>query len=191
MPAGRPRKSTAAKRLAGTDRPDRRKKPDLSERLQKPPPHRLSKYAKVAWKRVAAAAYSLGTLRSTDLEALALLAETMGTEQTLREQIEREGMTVVTAAGNPKTHPAIAALQSTRAQMDKLLGHFGLTPIARGRLDVTPQRLGGRMPPLMGLDRPTLLAGGEPEKTLKQFLAEKKARNGPEHPQTLREFLDE
>ncbi|OMG74906.1 phage terminase small subunit P27 family [Burkholderia ubonensis] len=134
-----PRKSNAAKALAGTLRADRLKGV-ASDQLDEapPPPDGMSSRAAAEWKRVAPLVVSLGLLTASDLRALELLAETLATEAQLRETLDREGLTIATGSGGSKAHPALRALSDARAQATRLLDAFGLSPRGRQSIDAPP-----------------------------------------------------
>ena len=169
MPAGRPRKPVEEKLLSGTFRKDREPPPDLSAPLEKlpPAPVRLSRPAQAAWKRIGAAAIQIGSLRRSDLEGLELVAAALGTAAEAEEIIRREGMVITSPTGTSKPNPAVAILQASRAQADRMLQRFGLSPVSRARVGAKrpPQ-----LPPMRGRFEPTIIDG---------------------RPMTLREFLEE
>lgn len=134
-----PRKSNARKYVSGTARNDRAAQLP-GEALDKcpPPPTHLSPRGKVEWKRLAPAIHAIGTLRTVDLFALELLAETLATASDAAAVIRAEGMTSKTADGNAKGHPATKILETARAQASRLMIEFGLTPRSRGSVDAAP-----------------------------------------------------
>jgi P27 family predicted phage terminase small subunit len=141
MPA---RLASKVKQARGTRRPDREVKITALDRLlvPPPPPEYLSTRAKAEWVRLALVCVEIGVLTLADLRALELLAEGLAMEGQLRETLAREGLTVPSgSAGNVKTHPGLRALESTRAQVLKLMGDFGLNPRARLGVDMAPQAL--------------------------------------------------
>jgi P27 family predicted phage terminase small subunit len=138
MPAHR--KATSIKRLAGTERKPRRPNANAAGRLQEPPspPRGLSKYARLMWKSLAADAVAAGVLNASDMHAFALLVETLETAHLAAAAVKVEGFVVPTSDGGQKKHPAVAVLETARAQAKTLLAEFGLTPRARGAIDATP-----------------------------------------------------
>jgi len=135
-----PRKSNLYKLIGGTTREDRRPKRDFAARLSRAPlpPARLSDRAAAEWRQLAPAVVALGTLTQADLRAFELLAVTLGTEMEAREVLQHEGMTVPTADGGRKPHPAVRVAETARAQAARLLADFGLTPRGRQSVDVAP-----------------------------------------------------
>lgn len=84
------------------------------------------------------AAVGIGTLTQADLRAFELLAVTLAAEAEAREVIQREGLTVLTADGGRKPHPAVRIAETARAQAARLLSGFGLCPKGRQSLDPPP-----------------------------------------------------
>jgi P27 family predicted phage terminase small subunit len=169
----RPRKSVEEKLLKGTFRKDRESPPDLSAPLEKlpPAPARLSKPAQAAWKRIGAAAIQIGSLRRSDLEGLELVAAALGTAAEAEEIIRREGMVIASPTGTSKPNPAVAILQASRAQVDRMLQRFGLSPVSRARVGA---KRPAQLPPMSSFSRPTLVSpvfddDGRPM-TLREFL---------------------
>lgn len=133
--------SKAAKQARGTHRPDRDVTPSALDRLRDPPPapDTLSERACVEWAWLSRQTCELGVLTTSDLRALALLSESLAMEAELREILHKEGL-VIDGANSTKGHPALRALESTRAQAMKLLDAFGLTPRSRLSVDMAPTR---------------------------------------------------
>jgi len=136
------RKSTHTKLVTGTLRADRQPRADVAARLTIPPkpPAQLGPRAAGEWRRVARAAAGIGTLTTADLRALELLAQTLATEGEAQQVLTAEGLTVATADGGRKAHPALKAMEVARAQAARLLAEFGLSPKARQGVDVLPPR---------------------------------------------------
>jgi P27 family predicted phage terminase small subunit len=105
-----------------------------------PPPPHLDGDAAQEWRRVAAAAVALGSLRACDLPALALLAETLGLARAAQRALLAEGFAIATAAGNPKGNPAARVLAEARQHAAQMLKDFGLTPSSRGQVGGWPSR---------------------------------------------------
>jgi P27 family predicted phage terminase small subunit len=75
-----------------------------------------------------------------DLRGFELLCVTLASETEAREMLQREGLTVPTADGGRKPHPAVRVAETARAQAARLLDAFGLTPQGRQSIDVAPLR---------------------------------------------------
>ena len=130
----------------GTSRPDRDRVRELTslDRLESapPPPPYLSDEARPEWILLAEIAVQMGTLTMTDLRSMALLCEQLALETQLRQTLRREGLLVNAVGNGQKAHPAIRALESTRAQAMKLMDSFGLNPKARLGVDMRPVNAG-------------------------------------------------
>ena len=109
-------------------------------KMAPPPPGHLDEDAAQEWRRVAAAAVALGSLRACDLPALALLAETLGLARAAQRALLAEGFVTATAAGNPKGNPAARVLAEARQHAAQMLKDFGLTPSSRGQVEGWPSR---------------------------------------------------
>ena len=105
-----------------------------------PPPGHLDGDAAQEWRRGAATAVALGSLRACDLPALALLAETLGLAWAAQRALLAEGFAIATAAGNPKGNPAARVLAEARQHAAQMLKDFGLTPSSRGQVEGWPSR---------------------------------------------------
>ena len=95
-----------------------------------PAPKTLSPRAAALWRRLLPICVELRTIRRSDLVAFELLVVALATEQDAREALNRDGMTVATAAGGIKSHPCLKVAERARAQALGLLAQFGLTPVA-------------------------------------------------------------
>jgi P27 family predicted phage terminase small subunit len=134
------RKSAFRKALAGTTRRDRQPRKEISARLRTAPrpPKGLAAPVATEWKRLAPAVIGLGTLTGSDLHAFEMLAATLATVRLAEQTIAAEGLTVATADGGRKPHPAVRVMEAARGQAARLFTEFGLTPKARQSLDIRP-----------------------------------------------------
>src|SRR4051812_1263430 len=100
------RLSPNVKNLRGTARNDRLPMRTALDRLRTAPaaPAHLSERARVEWKGLARVCVELGVLTNSDLRALELLCECLGTEAELRETLKAEGLTIAGAGQNSKAH---------------------------------------------------------------------------------------
>jgi P27 family predicted phage terminase small subunit len=168
---GRPRKSAAAKALAGTARPDRAIKPPAAgdPLAVLTPPKALSREAKAEWRELAPRVQRLGLLTTTTVQSFKLLCQTLGTVRQMEAVLALDGMTELNSKGVRRTRPEVHILQNARAQARALLESWGLSPRSRQNVDVTPR---GQIPPLTGFT-PTLVKDGEPrQQTLREILAD-------------------
>ncbi len=134
------RLSTARKAAAGTLRPSRLRDTPAAERLQATPrpPAGLDPTAAAEWKALAPLLVSSGVLTAADLRTLRLLCETLADVAALAATIKAEGLTIESATGARKAHPALNALGTSRALAHRMLSDFGLSPRSRGGVDAAP-----------------------------------------------------
>ena len=90
-----------------------------------PPPAGLDPAAAETWRELAAGYVQTGTLTASDLPLLRLAAEALADERAARRVIEAEGLTIATAAGGRKSHPALKVRQAARATAMRLLLALG------------------------------------------------------------------
>lgn len=128
-------RSTFAKSLSATLRPDRAKRlrsDDYLMELPTPPPG-LSVPAVAAWHRIGALAIEARTITRFDLELLSLTARTAASCDELEAQLITDGL-LLHSSGIVKSHPACAALDRSRGLLFRLLEALGLSPVGRGKL---------------------------------------------------------
>jgi P27 family predicted phage terminase small subunit len=142
--AGRRRKPTSAKVLAGTFRKDR-----ANPGEPKPPrghvtaPDWLKGEARWAWEQLAGQLGDAGTrvLSQQDRHALGLLCDAYHEYRVARRQVEHDGMMVVrlTKAGMVRVkHPLIQVYQDAWRRVRLMLVEFGLTPASRSKTSSRP-----------------------------------------------------
>jgi P27 family predicted phage terminase small subunit len=132
------RKTDADKKVAGTFRPDRAKRPPVIQGMSAIPaaPEHLTTLARNEWAGLAPVLAALRTVAPADLRALEMLCETLGTAQQAQAVIATGGLTIGSVrSGKIRPHPAVKILESSRAQAVRLLIEFGLTPRARGHVE--------------------------------------------------------
>lgn len=105
------------------------------QRVPNPPAWLKSRVAKVEWRKVAAILIERKHLTEADLGTLAAYADALGQLAASSEQIERDGMVIMTEKG-PRKHPAISIQQNARNQVRQLAAELGLTPVSRSRPSV-------------------------------------------------------
>lgn len=138
MPAGRPRKPTALKALEGTLRPDRMNRGEACPaRTRRPPapPARLEGRAAEIWRRLAAELHRLGVLTVLDHQTLADYCVLSAQIETAEK--EAAATPVIDGAHGGKVRsPWVILLEHAIALRNRLGTELGLTPAARGRIDV-------------------------------------------------------
>jgi P27 family predicted phage terminase small subunit len=146
------RKPDATKKLSGSYRKDRAKRPPKIRGMSSipPPPEYLTTLARSEWLRLAPQLAALRTVAPADLRGLEMLCETLATGQQAQAVIATAGLTIGSAkSGKIRAHPAIKIMETARAQATRLLIEFGLTPRARGHVepaaDTTPDNAFARI----------------------------------------------
>ena len=127
------------KKLTGTYRRDRapakEAEPDAAVNLRTP--KGLSKHAAAFWRRYAADLAALGLVTGPDLPAFTLMAASYGICLDALELIARDGLTREDELGIERRHPAIQILRDASLAYRQWATEFGMTPLARGRIDVS------------------------------------------------------
>lgn len=134
MPA---RKPTRLKEISGTARKDRLK---ANEPKPAPattdPPDWLQGRALAEWNRVAPELLRLQLLTMVDLPALAGYCSAYARAVDAEAVIAAEGPVLETPQGFKQARPEVSIARSAWEHVRKFASEFGLTPVARGRLDV-------------------------------------------------------
>lgn len=136
----RPRKPSALKLIAGTDRADRRNgnepEPLLLNDLE-PPPH-LSERSAAVWRELAPTLRRNQVLTEMDALALELLCDSVADYRQAR--LERDGsLTTVSAKGSQMLDQLLVAQQACAKRCEVLMSKFGMDPASRSRVMVNPQ----------------------------------------------------
>jgi P27 family predicted phage terminase small subunit len=119
-----------------TGNPSGRPLPDhepLTQPGEPPMPHDLSKAAKRVWREMVPILHELGTLTTSDGDALAAYCETKVTWRMAQDSIEQDGIVIESSQGRKK-NPAVTVADSSLKQMRSLLGEFGMTPASRTKI---------------------------------------------------------
>ena len=136
MPA---RKPSQLKKLTGTYRADRapgkEAEPEAAASLRTP--KGLSKHAAAFWRRYAADLAALGLVTGPDLPALQLMAMTWGIALDAAELVSRDGLTRLDENQVERKHPALQIFRDSALAYRQWATEFGMTPLARGRIDVS------------------------------------------------------
>lgn len=143
MPAGRPRKPTAQKRLAGTLRKCRTNPREPAPVAGLPsPPSWLSPRAATTFREHAAQLDRMGVLSLGDGMALALLALRLDEVERTSAAIEDLGAiqhaTSAEGAVIARRRPEVAMRSSAMRHAQSLLAEFGLTPASHSRVSAAP-----------------------------------------------------
>ena len=103
------------------------------------PPKHLAAATRRWWSEV------IGTyeLESHHIRLLTAAAEAWDTMQAARRIVQKEGLTYVSKAGEPKRHPAVGIEQDSRIAFARLLRELALD-VSTPADDSRPPQIGGR-----------------------------------------------
>jgi P27 family predicted phage terminase small subunit len=99
-------------------------------------PDHLDEEAKKEWKRLCKLLLKVGVLTEADGMALACLCQTWSTLRKAQARLNETGMLFKTPSGYVQQSPLVGIVGTCIDTMTKLSQEFGLTPAARGRLQV-------------------------------------------------------
>lgn len=137
MPAGRPPKPAALKRLDGN--PGKRpiaNEPEPTKGAPKPPPA-LRGEALAEWGRIVPELDALGLLAKVDRGYLVAYCEAWSSFDAAREVVAELGPLVEGRDGNLVKNPAAQIMKDSADMMLKFGSRFGLSPVDRARLSVS------------------------------------------------------
>ena len=103
-------------------------------------PEWLPEDAKAEWRRVAPELSRLGLLAKIDGSALAAYCEAFSRWKQAVEMMAEDGIVFVTAAGYTAQHPAVGIANKAKVDMLRFGREFGLTPSARGRMNLPGEK---------------------------------------------------
>jgi P27 family predicted phage terminase small subunit len=147
---------TAVKEQRGTIRPVRVNKDEPKPTAVRttptaPPAIKADPKALKHWKKISRNLTSMKVLTVPDLEALALLCESLSQWETAVEAIQREGHVITTPNGFPAPSPWIGIRNQASDRAMKYLIQFGLTPSARTRVASVPEAAADPVKAILGL----------------------------------------
>lgn len=136
----RPRKPSALKLIAGTDRADRRNgnepEPLLLNDLE-PPPH-LSERSAAVWRELAPTLRRNQVLTEMDALALELLCDSVADYRLARAE-RGDSLTTYSSKGSQMLDQLLVAQQACAKRCEALMSKFGMDPASRSRVMVNPQ----------------------------------------------------
>ena len=132
--AGRPPKPQALKKMQGTYRPDRDGGTTLAGSTT--PPNWLSQAAKTEWRRVAKRLAEAGLLTWGDRALLAAYCQAYARWKQAEQELEGKPLTFETDKGYVGKNPLLTVANEARDAMIRAAKEFGMTPVARSRLNV-------------------------------------------------------
>ena len=144
MPAGRPRKPSALKRLSGENRPSQinRNEPQYGPVLP-PVPASLSPVARDEWERAALILYNARVLTNADLAILRGYVVSFAWAFEAEQKVMKEGVTIVALSHKgvliTKENPAFNAFLKAEKQMLEFARELGLTPASRTKIQSAPE----------------------------------------------------
>ena len=152
-------KPTRLKILEGN--PGKRKlkvEPNPAPALPDPPPH-LDTYALEEWKVISKSLYALGLLTEIDKNTLAAYCGAYSRWRHAEEELnvlrDRGGalnaLVQKTVSGNWIQQPLIGIANKAAADMMRYASEFGMTPVARAKLGITPSKEDDKFERLIGL----------------------------------------
>jgi P27 family predicted phage terminase small subunit len=101
-------------------------------------PEHLDAEAKKEWKRLSKLLLKLGVLTEADGMALACLCQTWSTLGKAQRKLNETGLLFKTPSGYVQQSPFVSIVSACGDIVMKLSQEFGLTPAARGRLQIGP-----------------------------------------------------
>lgn len=133
---GRPPKPTRVKQLSGNPgrRPLNKREPKPASAVKRP--RGLGKGAAKFWSEHAAELERLQLMTGVDVPAFRLMAEMYAIAVDAAAEVQAEGLTVASADGGLKKHPAFQVLRDSATSFRQFSHDFGLNPAARGRLQL-------------------------------------------------------
>lgn len=146
MVAGRPRKPTTLKRLAGNPgrKPLPEKEPKVDGVKPCPPPKRvkLQKHAAEKWRQLMPIVTEMDVMSLGDMEMFGNLCIELGKMDEALEMIKQQGKMVKKTLSTGvvvKARNEWLTIYAEAAKAAKgLAGEFGLTPATRGKFGITP-----------------------------------------------------
>jgi P27 family predicted phage terminase small subunit len=107
--------------------------PEVEAKVPEPPSF-LTGYARAEWDYVAPHLHRLNLLTTLDISMLAVYCTAYSRWRQATEALATGAMTVPTTEGNLRIHPLVRIAREAGADMLRLAGEFGMTPVARSRL---------------------------------------------------------
>lgn len=107
------------------------------------PPEYLSVVAAEEWRRIAPQAYVLGLLTNLDISLMAVYCEAYARwraavaalAEAAENDPETHGLVLEDDAGNPVANPLVRMVSQASRDLLRFAMEFGLTPVARSRID--------------------------------------------------------
>lgn len=150
MPAGRPRKPTALKVAAGTNRkPKKGTEPRIEPQPDAgvlPCPDHLDAVAAKEWGRITAHLLALGLLTVVDHAAIAAYCLAWSRWVEAEKQVTKNGLVEVGSRGQLTRSPYVDIANAAMGKMLETMREFGMTPSSRSKVAaVKPQQTNDAM----------------------------------------------
>jgi P27 family predicted phage terminase small subunit len=131
-------------------------------------PSWLDREGRAFWRRNARTLARLGLLTGLDATSFALLADSWSRLHAMERQIQKEGEILTGPRGGVKRHPLASIRDRLRRSVFEQMQAFGLSPLSRARIQVTPPRPVRLVAPMEELlDRPRRQQGDDPRDVLR------------------------
>jgi len=134
------RKSKSLKVIEGTYRPDRDHKSPQVEGNLGDPPKGLPPKARAFWKEISPQLERMGITGRVDRSSFERLCRLHALLQDAEAELAEEGFTAPDRHGSTKKSPILTVYLQLLREYRELSKCFGLNPLGRQRLDVTPAR---------------------------------------------------
>lgn len=136
MTAGRPRKPTNLKVLHG-DRTDRvnREEP-VPGQVDVLPPEWLDGVGLELWAQLSPDLIAQGVLTAWDVEAFAMVCDSVRLFREARDRVAAEGLTVMGSMGSVIKHPLLQVQRDAATTFAQFGSRFGLTPADRAKISI-------------------------------------------------------
>jgi len=142
MIGGRKPKPSRLKILEGNagKRPLPKREPKVIGLKSPEPPKPLSRRAKMHWRKLVPQLQAVGLIGEIDRDAMGMYCEAQARWSEANQEIQKNGVIVVSPQGFPMQSPYLAISNKAFEQMRQLLPEFGMTPSSRTRIE-TPADL--------------------------------------------------
>lgn len=112
------------------------KNPEPEPLLEMPCPAWMPAHGKRLWNDLAPKLIEQRILTEWDQAGFELLCMAYHNARTAQTELAKVGMFATAGHGGPKTHPALGAFGIASSSFNKFADVFGLTPMARKRIDL-------------------------------------------------------
>ena len=135
--AGQRPKPTRLKMLDGNPGKQRLPVNEPKPTVRLPPaPSHLAPAAKAEWRRTGKLLLALGLVTDIDRAAFAVYCQAYARWVEAEDNLRQFGMIVKAPSGYPIPSPFLSIANQSMAQIQRMLGEFGMTPASRTRIQV-------------------------------------------------------